>query len=557
MQTRTGGALVGRVGELDDLERALGAARAGSGATVLVAGEAGIGKTRLATELVERARQSGFDVLLGRSIDLVGTDLPYQPFVEALRPLGMTPRTATTQLSAFESTLARLAERAVGTPVLLVLEDLHWADASTLDLAVFLAHNLDGVRLLVLGTYRADEPSSAARMRRFADGVLRSGAATRLELRPLERAELTALLAARTDAPPPARAEAIIARSEGNPFFAEELAATAGADDLPRGLRDLLLQRVARVDRTTRDVLRLAAAAGREVAYPLVRAAAALPERDVRESLRQAVEHGILVAEQASGSFRFRHALLAEAIYATILPGEREELHARLAEELGRGGGASPAELAPHWAAAGRRTEALAASVGAARQAEAVFGLVEALAHLDRALALWDTVPGAAEVAGLDLAALCSWAAELAGQTGTAPRGVALARSAIAHIGDSDPPRTAVLHESLARYLHACGRTEEALAAFAHAVALVPAEPPTRERAQALAALGHGLMLAWRYGESMAVSEEALALATAVGARQAELRALAVVGTDLAYLGRGAEGVARLRLALRRARGQR
>ena len=138
----------------------------------------------------------------------------------------------------------------------------------------------------------------------------------------------------------------------------------------------------------------------------------------MRESLRRAVEHGVLVADQATGSFRFRHALLAEAIYATILPGEREELHARLADELARSGAASPAELAPHWAAAGRSAEALAASVEAARQAEAVFGLAEALAHLERALALWDAVPDAAELAGLDLAELCSWAAELASQDG-------------------------------------------------------------------------------------------------------------------------------------------
>ena len=146
----------------------------------------------------------------------------------------------------------------------------------------------------------------------------------------------------------------------------------------------------------------------------------------MRESLRQAVEHRVLVADQATGSFRFRHALLAEAIYTTILPGEREELHARLADELARSGAAAPAELAPHWAAAGRSTEALAASVEAARQAEAVFGLAEAHAHLERALALWHAVPDAAELAGLDLAELCAWAAELAGQVG---RGAARGRA--------------------------------------------------------------------------------------------------------------------------------
>ena len=173
MVARASEVFVGRARELAELERALDAARAGSGATVLVAGEAGIGKTRLAAELARRARDAGFEVLLGRSIDLVGTELPYQPFVEALRPLGEPCARSTggrpaRSCSVFEETLALLTDRAAAAPVLLVLEDLHWADTSTLDLVVFLAHNLDDRRVLLLATYRADEPSSAERMRRLA-----------------------------------------------------------------------------------------------------------------------------------------------------------------------------------------------------------------------------------------------------------------------------------------------------------------------------------------------------------------------------------------------------
>ncbi len=178
---------------------------------------------------------------------------------------------------------------------------------------------------------------------------------------------------------------------------------------------------------------------------------AALPEPEVRESLRRAVEHGVLVAEPETSSFRFRHALLAEAIYATILPGEREELHARLADELARSDAATPAELAPHWAAAGRTREALDASVEAAREAEAVFGLAEALAHLERALALWGAVPDAAELAGLDLAGSARWTAELASQIGAAARAVELGRQAIDAVGEDDPYRAALLHVRLGR----------------------------------------------------------------------------------------------------------
>jgi predicted ATPase len=457
MEASARGVFVGRERELGELGRALDVARAGSGTAVLVAGEAGIGKTRLASELAARARHAGFEVLVGHSIDLVGTELPYQPLVEAVGPLGGLPQVdgeaAGSQLRVFQDMTALLGERATAAPVLLVLEDLHWADASTLDLVVFLAHNLRDRRVLLLATYRADELASAERVRRLADGVRRSGSALVLELGPLPDEELAALLAVHAGAPPPAAlAEAIVVRSEGNPFFAEELLAAAGdqGGELPRGLRELLLQRVARLDPPTRGLLRLAAAAGRDVGYPLLRAAAGLSEGEVRESLRQAVEHGVLVVDQATGSFRFRHALLAEAVYATILPGEREELHARLAEELARRA-AAPAELAPHWAAAGRGPEALATSVEAARQAEAVFGLAEALAHLERALGLWQAVPDAAELVGLDLAELCSWTAELADQTGAAPRAVELAQRAIDLVGEGDPPRAALLHGRLGR----------------------------------------------------------------------------------------------------------
>jgi DNA-binding CsgD family transcriptional regulator/tetratricopeptide (TPR) repeat protein len=547
---------VGRARELLELERALAATHAGSGATVVLAGEAGIGKTRLVSELASRARAAGFDVLIGRAIDLVGTELPYQPFVEALRPLG-EPRhvdgTAGSQQSVFENTLALLTDQAAAAPVLLVLEDLHWADTSTLDLVVFLAHNLDGRPILQLVTCRADEPSSADRMHRLADGVRRSGSATLVDLAPLERDALSALVAARSDSSLSATLTSeIVTRAEGNPFFAEELLAAADSPGgaLPRGLSELLLQRAARLDRRTQELLRVAAAAGRDVAYPLLRAVTAYPERDVHESLRRAVEHRLLVVERASGSFRFRHALLAEAIYATILPGEREQLHAQLAEALAQSGTASAAELAPHWEAAGRTTDALRASIDAAREAEAVFGLAEAVAHLERALALWDAVPDAAELAGLDLAELCTRTAELASEVGAAARAVELGRRAIDVVGHGDPHRAALLHVRLGEYIEQTGSEEGCLAAIEHAVELVATEPPSPEGAYALASLAGALAVASRRSESLPICEQALALARDVGAGPAEVRALTVRGSNLAYLGSSEEGIAELHRAL-------
>ena len=330
-----------------------------------------------------------------------------------------------------------------------------------------------------------------------------------LELGPLDRDELTALLAARADAPPPAAVtDAIVARSEGNPFFAEELSLPPGAErgELPRGLRELLLAARGRA----RPLRRRACCAWRRPpdATSDIRCSAqqrGFRSDELRESLRLAVEHGVLVAEPATGSFRFRHALLAEAIYATILPGEREELHA------GSPTSSRAAELRrrPSSRRTGRRrvaaTEALAASVEAARQAEAVFGLAEAHAHLERALALWDAVPDAAELAGLDLAELCARTAELAGEVGAAPRAVELGRQAIELVGGSDPHRAALLHVRLGEYLEQTGSEDACLAAVERAVELVPAEPPSPERAYALASLAGALCVAWRHAESLPI----------------------------------------------------
>ena len=567
-------AFVGRLGELERLEEGMRQAAAGQGGTVLLAGDAGIGKTRLVTELGARARAAGAQTLVGRCIDLVGAEVPYLPVAEAIRPLtaredvrkllvsahelrwllpevvmgeerprpnGDPPRS---QLGLLEELLASLDTVTAAEPVLLVLEDLHWADRSTLDLVALLAHNLGGRRVLLVGTYRGDELPPEHRLRRLVTGLLRAGAATRLELGPLGREELETLLLTRGGAPlSPALTEAIVTRSEGNPFFAEELLAAADEDgvDLPHVLRELLLQRVAQLDRMTQGVLRVAAAAGRDVPYPLLRTVADAPEGELRQALRRAVEHGVLVGDQTAGTFRFRHGLLAEATYGTLLPGEREDLHGRLAAELARSRHQVAAELAQHWAAAGRAPEALVASVAAAREAEAVAGLAEALQHLERALELWDLVPEAAELAGLDLAALLEWTAEVADHTGAGPRAVELVRRAIALV--DDPVRAALLHESLGRFLVTSDSYEAALAAFRTAVDLVPAEPITPERVHVLAAFGNALMLGWRHAESRELCEQTLELARQVGARRSEFRALGVLGVDLAYLGRTEEGL--------------
>ena len=296
--------------------------------------------------------------------------------------------------------------------------------------------------------------------------------------RPLAPEELSALLAAHTQAPTPAAlSDAIIDRSEGNPFFAEELLAAADgqSDELPRGLRDLLLQRVARLDRPTQSLLRLAAAAGRDVGYPLLLALAALPEppSGSRCAWRSST---------ASSSPYRRPAASDSATHSWRRRSTRRFFPAS-ARSCTRSWPKSSRAAEPCRRQSSRRTgrrrvaaaEALVASVEAARQAEEVFGLAEALAHVERALALWPEVPDAAELVQVDLAELCSWAAKLASQTGAAPRAVELAQRAIALVEKGDALRAARFYDRLGRYLHESGRTDAALSAFERVVELVPA----------------------------------------------------------------------------------
>src|SRR5215207_7905866 len=441
-----GDGFVGRAAELARLEQALDGAAAGHGATALIGGPAGIGKTRLTGELAERARRRGAIVLTGRCIDLVGAAMPYFPLVEALRPLRGTPvldglqelshllpgsplaptslrNGGESQLHLFEAVRTALERLSATAPVVLVLEDLHWADGSTLDLLAFLAHAVHDGRVLIVATWRHDAVRKDDPVHRLASGLRRRRIAFTVELGPLTRDELAALVARQSDGPLcPELVESVCARAEGNPFFAEKLIAAALRDEpeLPELLQDALLADFERLHAPTRAVVRFAAAAGRAVPPAVLTAAMPLGEADIVEALREAVDHGLLVADRATGSYRFRHALIAEAAYATLLPGEREDVHERLARALASDG-ARAGELAEHWIAARRPEEALTASLEAAREAEAVSGLSEALRHLERVLDLWDHVPRAEEVAGVAISTLLAWAGELAGKGGPEP----------------------------------------------------------------------------------------------------------------------------------------
>ncbi|HEX6867630.1 MAG TPA: LuxR C-terminal-related transcriptional regulator, partial [Candidatus Limnocylindrales bacterium] len=250
-----------------------------------------------------------------------------------------------------------------------------------------------------------------------------------------------------------------------------------------------------------------------------------------------------------ASDYEFRHALLQEAAYDDLLPGERQRLHRAFAEALaGRGPGSGAiaaghwAELAYHWSAARDETRAFEASVRAGEAAARAFAFADARRHNERALESWPMVDDPEALAGIDRVELLGRAAEAAWLAGDARRGVALRREAVAALGpDADPIRLGSALERLGRALWVNTETEPALEALERAVAVMPTDPPTAELARVLSGYGQILMLLDRWTESLALCERAVAIARLVGARQVEGHALNTMGLDLSVMGRCAE----------------
>jgi DNA-binding CsgD family transcriptional regulator/tetratricopeptide (TPR) repeat protein len=581
---------VGRVEELGVLEAARVRAANAEPGIVLVGGEAGVGKTRLVAELSGRCLADGSRVLTGGCVPVGEGGLPYAPIVEVLRglladlgadelrgligpswpelggllpalgeaPAGPSDQAARARL--FELLLGLLGRLGEQAPLVLVVEDLHWADRSTRDLLGFLARNLRRERVMLVVTYRSDE-TGRARLRSFLAELDRVGRVQRLELPRFAWAETLAQLAGILGAAPGTDlVEAVFARSEGNPFFTEELLETvrAGSPVLPETLRDLLQGRVEALPEPARHVLGVAAVAGRRVPDRLLAAVTGLDDREQTEALRAAVAHQLLVAWPGGEGYEFRHALLQEAVYAGLLPGERARLHAAVATAIAAhpawaGGIAATAaaELAYHWWAAGDLERALLAAIEAGGQAGRAFAFAEAWRHYEQALELWARVPGAAQLAPIDRATLLERAGEAAHLVDDHPRAAELLREALQEVDcNADPVRAGLLQERLGRYLW-LSADPAALAAYEEAVRLVPAEPPSVERARVLAGYAQILGLLGRDEECRPVGQEALDAARRVGARREEGRALGLVGGDLVLLGDIDGGLAHLRDARR------
>ncbi|MDX6335988.1 MAG: hypothetical protein QOG05_3328 [Streptosporangiaceae bacterium] len=612
MLRASSGRLVGRDGELTRLLGLLDDASAGRPSHALISGDAGVGKTRLVAELAARAADRGFLVLSGRCAEL-GDSIPYLPLADALREGTTTPGAATEPLAAalaarpvlgrllpdrdavaplggevsglaqqqlFGAVLGLLAELAGGHPVLLILEDLHWADRSTRDLITFLSRVLHRERVAVVATYRTDDLHRRHPLRPVVAELLRLPSVASIELGPLGYADMADHLTALAEVPlDPAVLHRMVARAEGNPYYAEELLAAVaparpggpgggsaggpggpagGGDALPSGLAALLLARVEQLPAPAQQVLRAAAVGGRRVDDDIVRAASGLAGPEYEDAIRDCVAQQLLVPGGADG-YVFRHALIREALYTDLLPGERTRLHARFAELLADPARlatvpGSAAELAHHCLASHDIAGAFAASVRAGQESERLAAPAEAHRHYDAALALWERVSEPEQLAGQDRDHLAFCSANCAASSGEITRAVQQLRRIRGFPGeDTDPVLASRVHERLAYYLLELDATADAETAARAAVHLLPADPPRPERARALATHAQTLMYAGDEAAAARRAQQARAAARAADAPWVEADALVTLGLLAERQGEPAQALDRFTQAYKEA----
>ena len=585
---------IGRRAELASLAALTKQVQSGEPAFVLVGGEAGVGKTRLVRELSGRAAEAGFLVLTGQCVELGAEGLPLAPLIDALRMLtrAMPPEELAAALGPAGAGLARLLPElapdgaalsagpapaelhkgqllemvlgllgrlSVRQPVIFGIEDLHWADQSTLDLIAFLVRSLRATRVLLLATYRSDELHRRHPLRPLLTSWERMRSAGHLELRRFDREEVTAQLTAIMGSDPaPDAVDAIFDRSAGNAYLVEELAGAAigGGDpaDLSPSLRDVLLSRVDALSPDTQRLLRTASVAGRTVPDRLLAEVAGTEDTEFFAGVREAVENHLLEVGPDGQSYSFRHALTRDAVYEDMLPGERVRLHAAFGAALARDPGlaedeaALPAALAYHWYAALDLPRALSAAVDAASHAMASYAPAEALRHLERAQEIWPRVDDAPQRTGLDQVELSARAAEAAYRSGALDRSQSLLAGALAELPDgSDPVRRALLLERYAQTQRDAGQLTAAVSSLEQALQLLPEGQASRARAVVLASLAAALMRGVDMERAAEMAQRAVAAAHTAGARDAQAEAEITLGTTRSYLGQAEAGLDPLR----------
>lgn len=573
---------VGRSADLDQLAALTGLESRDTASAVLLGGDAGVGKTRLLTELARRARGSGWRVLVGHCLDFADGSLAYLPFSEMFGHLASHEPALTEKLLARRPEVARLlpgrrmlasestvdatapdlasSERghmdrshlmdavhgaltdiSAQTPLLLVIEDAHWADQSTREMLALLFSRPPSGPVAIVVSYRSDDLHRRHPLRAAAAEWSRLPVVNRVQLEPLKDDDVRRLVLSLLPGPVVERdMHRIIERAEGNAFFTEELvAATAmGQRMIPTDLAELLLVRLDRLDDSARAVVRAAAVAGRGVADDLLNRVAGLERTLYDAAVRSAVERNVLVPRR--DGYVFRHALLAEAVYDDLLPGERVRLHAAYADALATGAvQGTAAELARHARAAHQRGRALRASVRAGDEAMAVGGPDEAARHYETALELLGA--GLPDDEASDETDVCTErvtltlrVAEAMTAAGRPHRAVDLVRQQLDQLApDVQPEQRAklLLAEAYAALVAETG--VDPLTLTTEALDLLPAEPSAlRARLLAAHALAHVDRGRWEHASRWALE------AVQLGEQLHLTDVVAEATTTLAYVDR-------------------
>jgi DNA-binding CsgD family transcriptional regulator/tetratricopeptide (TPR) repeat protein len=602
---------VGRAGELAELELAAREAATRRPTLVLLGGESGVGKTRLVGELEHRLSQPVTSegggraalVLRGEGVEQGDGELPYAPLLSALRPLvrerhpvleALAPgsrgqlaallpglddggrtldrQDPAGQLRLFEAVLELLDLLSEAEPVVLILEDMHWSDRSTRTFVSFVARSMRQERVMLLLTYRSDELHRRHALRPLLSELERLERARRIELAPFDRDELAeALTDILGDVPTEALVGRLFARSEGNPLYTEELLAAGldGRGAAPQSLRDAFMVRIERLSADAQRAARVVAV-GRRLDEAMIAAVTEIDRDALNAALREAVAEQVLVTGERG--LRFRHALLREALYDDLLPGERSELHLALARAFER----QPEReherdverattIAGHYAAAGEQPAALRATVEAARAAGRVHAYGEVADLAERALELWPRVPDAERTVELDHVDLLALAARAHGIAGDRTRAEVLLQSALSELdADREARRCAALLARLARVQWSLNRGQEGVATAQRALSMLPAgaaaggaagaDAGDNDRVLLLAWLARTLFLRGRFRDAVNDGEAALAAATAAGDVHAETEVLNTLGMAQIALGHVDAGVGRLQRAIKMAR---
>ncbi|MFI7599488.1 AAA family ATPase [Actinoplanes sp. NPDC049681] len=538
--------LVGRTDILTSIQADLLAAGPGGTAAVFVTGESGVGKSRLLREAADAMRAAGAAVLSGACLD-IGDASPLHPVLQALRQAGAQPGPAAADPAQdgagalLERVSQELRSLARGRRLLLVLDDLQWADRSTRQMLLYLLAGLGEISLSVLAAVRSESLHGAHPLRRVLAELRRLRSVRVLDLAPLDQdatAELVMAIAG--DGVAPEDADRVFKRSGGNPFVAEELARDLrdGRVELSDTLREIFLSRVDELPQHAHDVVHAVAAGVEPVEHALLARVLPLPEAELIEAVRAAVAHRFLTS--AADGYRLRHQVVAEVLAHEVLPAEHAARHRRYAEAIEAAPGEPDhARLAHHWQQAGEPIRALPSVVAAARAAEQLYGYAEAYRHWALALALTsDDCPERTELLG--------HAAESAHRCGEHQRALSTLEQLAAR---ADGPGVCEIHLRRARYLAAAGRAATAEMEYERALAAPECSPA--EKGSAAANLAELLVHLGRYADAGVRAREALELAEGADGSTADLvRASAALGFSLAFREDPDAGLAVIRQAV-------